>query len=96
MYEKVTTLKTFAWEGKGREDISPAVKDATLDRGLQLPSLKGTASWFGATPVNHVLDGGEGLTVCHVEVTVPEGQKYSMRSPWSVWPQPKDGHFWHV
>ena len=47
MYEKVTTLGTFAWEGKKPEDISAAVKDATLDLGLQLPIRKGTAAWFG-------------------------------------------------
>ena len=63
--------------GQRPEDISAAFKNATLDLGLQLPILKGTAAWFGTDPVNHVLGGGEGLTVCHVEVTVPERQKYT-------------------
>ena len=34
-------------EGQRRKDISAAVKNATLDLGLQLPIRKGTAAWFG-------------------------------------------------
>ena len=52
-------------EGPRHEDISAAVKNATLNLSLQLPILKGTVAWFGTAPVNHVLGGGQGRTVCH-------------------------------
>ena len=64
-------------EGQRHEDISAAVKNATLDLGLQLPILKGTAAWFGTAPVHRVLVGGEGRTVRHFGFTLPDGQKYT-------------------
>ena len=77
LYEKVTPLETFAWEGKRPEDISATFKNATLDLGLQLPILKSTAAWFGTAPVHRMLVGGEGRTVRQFGFTLPDGQKYA-------------------
>ena len=70
LYVKVTPLETFVWEGKKPEDISAAFKNVTLDLGLQLPILKGTAAWFGIGSHRHLPAVGHSTASISVQSVV--------------------------
>jgi len=77
LYEKITPMESFVWEGKKPQDISNDFKMSLMDSVLQMPILKGTNAWYGTAPVNHDLVREDGRSTHHLEITLPKGQTYT-------------------
>lgn len=77
LYEKITPVESFVWEGKKPQDISNEFKMSLMDSVLQMPILRGTNAWYGTASVNHDLVREDGRSTHHLEITLPEGQTYT-------------------